>query len=45
MTRVEIMEAEHPILNGIPEFDCYGSLYKNPSIRDDTSLLLMGRHR
>ncbi len=42
MTRVEIVETEHPILNGIPEFDCYGSLYKNPSLRDDTSLLLTG---
>ena len=42
MTRVEIVEVEHPILNDIPAFDCYGSLYKNPSLRDDTSLLLMG---
>ena len=42
MTRVEIVEVEHPILKGIPAFDCFGSLYKNPSLRDDTSLLLMG---
>ena len=42
MTRVELVETEHPILNGIPAFDTYGSLYKNPSIVDDTSLLLMG---
>ena len=42
MTRVELVETEHPILNGIPAFESYGSLYKNPSIGDDTSLLLMG---
>ncbi len=42
MTRVEIVEAEHPILKDIPPFESYGSLYKNPSIGDDTSLLLMG---
>lgn len=42
LTRVEIVQAEHPILKDIPAFDCYGSLYKNPSLRDDTSLLLMG---
>ena len=42
ITRVELVAAEHPILKGIPAFDTYGSLYKNPSLRDDTSLLLMG---
>ena len=42
ITRVEIVEAEHPIVKDIPAFDSYGSLYKNPSIREDTSLLLMG---
>ena len=42
ITRVESVAAEHPILKGIPGFDCYGSLYKNPSLREDTSLLLMG---
>ena len=42
LTRVELVETEHPILSGIPDFDTYGSLYKNPSICDDTSLLLMG---
>ena len=41
-TQVEFIATEHPILNGIPAFDCYGSLYKNPSLCDDTSLLLMG---
>ena len=41
-TRVELIATEHPILNGIPTFECYGSLYKNPSLRDDASLLLMG---
>ena len=43
ITRVELMAAAHPILEGIPAFDTYGSLYKNPSLRDDTDLLLMGR--
>ena len=42
ITRVELVATEHPILNDIPAFDTYGSLYKNPSLRDDTSLLLMG---
>ena len=42
ITRVELVAAEHPILKDIPAFDTYGSLYKNPSLRDDTSLLLMG---
>lgn len=42
LTQVELIATEHPILNGIPAFDCYGSLYKNPLLRDDTSLLLMG---
>ena len=42
MTRVEIVETEHPILKGITAFDCYGSLYKNASLREDTALLLMG---
>lgn len=41
-TQVELIAPEHPILKDIPAFDCYGSLYKNPSLRDDTSLLLMG---
>ena len=42
ITRMELVATEHPILKGIPAFDTYGSLYKNPSLRDDTSLLLMG---
>ena len=42
ITEVELIATEHPILNGIPAFDTYGSLYKNPSLRDDTTLLLMG---
>ena len=42
ITRVELVATEHPILKGIPAFDTFGSLYKNPSLRDDTSLLLMG---
>ena len=42
ITRVEFVAVEHPILKDIPAFDTYGSLYKNPSIGDDTSLLLLG---
>ena len=42
ITRVELVATEHPILKGIPAFDTYGSLYKNPSLGGDTSLLLMG---
>ena len=42
LTEVELIATEHPILNGIPAFDTYGSLYKNPSLGDDTTLLLMG---
>ena len=33
---------DHPILQGISNFDSYGSLYKNPSIAADTTLLLTG---
>ena len=33
---------DHPILQGISNFDSYGSLYKNPSIATDTTLLLTG---
>ncbi len=40
--RLETVVPEHPILNSIPEFESYGSLYKNPSLRDDTSVLMMG---
>ena len=40
--RLETVEPEHPILEGIPKFESYGSLYKNPSLRNDTSVLLMG---
>lgn len=34
---------DHPILQGISNFDSYGSLYRNPSIATDTTLLLMGK--
>ena len=34
---------KHPILHGISNFDSYGSLYKNPSIATDTTLLLTGK--
>ena len=40
--QLETIAPEHPILNGIPNFESYGSLYKNPSLRDDTSVLLIG---
>ncbi len=40
--QLETVATEHPILNDIPKFESYGSLYKNPSLRDDTSVLLMG---
>lgn len=42
LVHVELIAPEHPILSGISAFDSYGSLYKNPSIRDDTGVLLMG---
>ena len=34
---------DHPILQGISDFDSYGSLYKNPTIAADTTLLLTGK--
>ena len=34
---------DHPILQGVSNFDSYGSLYKNPSIAADTTLLLTGK--
>ena len=34
---------DHPILHGISNFDSYGSLYRNPSIATDTTLLLTGK--
>ena len=40
--RVEYIEQEHPILKGIIELQSYGSLYKNPTLSNDTSVLLMG---
>ena len=33
----------HPVLQGISNFDSYGSLYKNPAIATDTTLLLTGK--
>ena len=42
IVRAEVVATEHPILDGISAFASYGSLYKNPSLRDDASLLLMG---
>ncbi len=40
--QLEKVASEHPILKDIPKFESYGSLYKNPSISDDASVLLMG---
>lgn len=40
--QLETVTPEHPILRDIPKFESYGSLYKNPSIGDDASVLLMG---
>ncbi len=40
--RVEYIVQEHPILKGITELQSYGSLYKNPTLSYDTSVLLMG---
>ena len=34
---------DHPILHGISNFDSYGSLYRNPAIAADTTLLLTGK--
>lgn len=34
---------DHPILHGVPEFQSYGSLYKNTPIADDAALLLTGK--
>ncbi len=41
--QLETVVTEHPILEGVPQFESYGSLYKNPSLRDGTTVLLMGR--
>ena len=34
---------DQPILQGVSNFDAYGSLYKKPSIAPDTTLLLTGK--
>ena len=34
---------DHPILQGVPEFQSHGSLYKNTPIADDATLLLTGK--
>ncbi|MBI1924273.1 ThuA domain-containing protein, partial [Candidatus Poribacteria bacterium] len=45
IARVEINPSakDHPILQGVSNFDSHGSLYKNTPIAADTSLLLTGR--
>lgn len=43
IVQLETVATEHPILEGVPKFESYGSLYKNPSLRDGTTVLLMGR--
>lgn len=40
--QLETVASEHPILKDVPKFESYGSLYKNPAIADDASVLLMG---
>ena len=40
--RMEYIAPEHPILEGISALESYGSLYKNPSLSNDASVLLMG---
>lgn len=40
--RLEDVSQDHAILNDITKFESFGSLYKNPLLRDDTSVLLMG---
>lgn len=40
--QLETVASEHPILEEIPKFECYGSLYKNPSISDNASVLQIG---
>ncbi len=40
--RVEYLDPEHPIVDGISGLESYGSLYKNPSLSNDTSVLLSG---
>jgi type 1 glutamine amidotransferase len=42
IVHAEVIATEHPILNGISAFASYGSLYENPSLCDDTSVLLIG---
>ena len=41
-TEINPSAKDHPILQGISNFDSYGSLYKNHSIAADTTLLLTG---
>ena len=40
--QLETVASEHSILKDVPKFESYGSLYRNPSISDDASALLMG---
>ena len=40
---INLSAKDHPILQGISDFDSYGSLYKNPTIAADTTLLLTGK--
>lgn len=42
IVQLETVTPEHPILIDIPKFESYGSLYKNPSILDDASVLQIG---
>ena len=40
---INLRAKDDPILQNISNFDSYGSLYKNPSIANDTTLLLTGK--
>ena len=40
---INLSAKNHPILQGISNFESYGSLYKNPTIAADTTLLLTGK--
>ena len=42
-TEINIGAKDHSILQNISDFDSYGSLYKNPSLAADSTLLLTGK--
>jgi type 1 glutamine amidotransferase len=42
-THIEVVAAEHPILQGFEPFQSVGSLYRNQGLAEDASVLLRGR--